>query len=268
MWGGSKFKRPWLIDWLTGKEFNLYLKGYRWDIERKAQPHVILSNEGANSVADYFEKHLLDSSVKKDAIDLSHFTELQAAFGRQLFISHSCTGCHQVMNDGKTLGGPQSATFFNPGKRLNKDWILRFNSMPPDFVPHSGEFVADVSELGLHNVIGFLATEGDDKFKFYEPWKSAHFSKADSKRGQTIHKGYCSQCHGAKGEGNGNGPMARGFNSPPRNFTCTKTINNVPDGQLYWIIKNGSPETGMLSYKGLKDEQIWQMILHLRLLAQ
>ena len=62
--------------------------------------------------------------------------------------------------------------------------------------------------------------------------------------------------------------MARGFNSPPRNFTCTKTINNVPDGQLYWIIKNGSPETGMLSYKGLKDEQIWQMILHLRLLAQ
>jgi hypothetical protein len=65
MWGGSKFKRPWLIDWLTGKEFNLYLKGYRWNIERKAQPHVILSNEGANSVADYCEKHLLHSSVKK-----------------------------------------------------------------------------------------------------------------------------------------------------------------------------------------------------------
>ena len=41
--------------------------------------------------------------------------------------------------------------------------------MPPDFVSHSGEFVADVSELGLHNVIGFLATEEDDKFKFYEP---------------------------------------------------------------------------------------------------
>ena len=62
MWGGSKFKRSWLIDWLTGKEPNLYQSGYRWDIERKAQPHVILSNEGANSVADYFEKHLLDSS--------------------------------------------------------------------------------------------------------------------------------------------------------------------------------------------------------------
>ena len=50
--------------------------------------------------------------------------------------------------------------------------------------------------------------------------------------------------------------MARGFNSPSRNFTCTKTINNVLYGQLYWIIKNGSPETEMLSYKGLKDEQI------------
>ncbi len=76
----------------------------------------------------------------------------------------------------------------------------------------------------------------------------------------------CKSCHGMTGDGNGS--MARGFNPPPRNFTCTKTVNNVPDGQLYWIIKNGSPGTGMLSYKDLKDTQIWQIILHLRQLAQ
>ena len=76
----------------------------------------------------------------------------------------------------------------------------------------------------------------------------------------------CKNCHGMTGDGNG--PMARGFNPPPRNFTCTKTIKGVTDGQLFWIIKNGSPGTGMLSYKGLKDEQIWQIILHLRQLAQ
>jgi len=76
----------------------------------------------------------------------------------------------------------------------------------------------------------------------------------------------CKNCHGLAGDGNG--PMARGFNPPPRNFTCKKTIEDVQDGQLFWIIKNGSPGTGMLSYKGLKDEQIWQIILHLRQLAQ
>jgi hypothetical protein len=76
----------------------------------------------------------------------------------------------------------------------------------------------------------------------------------------------CKLCHGASGDGRG--PMARGFNPPPRDFTCAKTIMGVPDGQLFWIIKNGSPGTGMLAYKSLKDEQIWQILLHVRQLAQ
>jgi mono/diheme cytochrome c family protein len=404
MWGGSKFKRAWLIDWLTGKEPNIYEKGYRWDIERKAQPHVILSDEGANAVADYFEKYLMDSRVKKDAINLSHFTELQASFGRQLFIDHSCTGCHQIMDDGQKVGGPQSTTFFNSGKRLNKDWILRFNSMPPDFVPHSGEFVADVSELGLHYATGFLATEGDDSFKFYEPWKSKHFSNADPNRGRTIYKEYCMQCHGAKGQGDGpaasglepkpaihakmamdqfpldylynvvyyggkavgkspympywgltlgeqgvadviafmqeefkgdtntsenitattqkssgvcpekrttrkvsfkysgkknplkqsaahlkagealyqknakpmacqlchgkkgdgKGPGGAGINPAPRNFTCSATMKDISDGQMFGVIKEGSPGTAMPAFKNLKDKEIWQLIHFIR----
>lgn len=76
----------------------------------------------------------------------------------------------------------------------------------------------------------------------------------------------CKNCHGMSGDGNG--PMARGFNPPPRNFTCAKTINGVNDGQLFWIIKNGSPGTGMLAYKGLKDEKIWQIVLFIRELAK
>lgn len=75
----------------------------------------------------------------------------------------------------------------------------------------------------------------------------------------------CKHCHGAKGDGRG--PMARGFNPPPRDFTCDKTIKGVPDGQLFWITKNGSPGTGMLSFKGLKDEQIWQILLYVRQLV-
>lgn len=76
----------------------------------------------------------------------------------------------------------------------------------------------------------------------------------------------CKLCHGVSGDGKG--PMARGFDPPPRNFTCSETINGVPDGQLFWIIKNGSPGTGMLAYKSMKDEQIWQILLYVRQLAQ
>jgi len=76
----------------------------------------------------------------------------------------------------------------------------------------------------------------------------------------------CKHCHGQSGDGRG--PMARGFDPPPRDFTCSVTINGVPDGQLFWIIQNGSPGTGMVAYHRLKDEEIWQVILYVRELAK
>lgn len=75
----------------------------------------------------------------------------------------------------------------------------------------------------------------------------------------------CMQCHGL--EGTGNGPMAFGLNPSPRNFTCAQTIKGVPDGQLFWIIRNGSKGTGMPAFKKLEDEQIWQLILYIRKLS-
>jgi cbb3-type cytochrome c oxidase subunit III len=75
----------------------------------------------------------------------------------------------------------------------------------------------------------------------------------------------CMQCHGL--DGTGNGPMAFGLNPSPRNFTCSQTIRGVPDGQLFWIIRNGSKGTGMPAFKKLADEEIWQLILYIRKLA-
>lgn len=75
----------------------------------------------------------------------------------------------------------------------------------------------------------------------------------------------CMQCHGL--DGTGNGPMAFGLNPSPRNFTCAQTIKGVPDGQLFWIIRNGSKGTGMPAFKKLEDEQIWQLILYIRKLS-
>jgi mono/diheme cytochrome c family protein len=44
-------------------------------------------------------------------------------------------------------------------------------------------------------------------------------------------------------------------------------MKNISDGQMFWVVKNGSPGTGMNAYKNLTDEQVWQIILYLRTLA-
>jgi mono/diheme cytochrome c family protein len=72
----------------------------------------------------------------------------------------------------------------------------------------------------------------------------------------------CAQCHGKRGDATG--PMAKMFNPAPRNFTCTSTMASIPDGQLYWIIKNGSIGTSMPAFSELNDDQIWQLILYIR----
>ena len=72
----------------------------------------------------------------------------------------------------------------------------------------------------------------------------------------------CRICHGISGDGLG--IMFKRVQPKPRNFTCYQTMDDLPDGQLFWIIKNGSPGTAMPSFKYLKDDQVWQLILYLR----
>ena len=72
----------------------------------------------------------------------------------------------------------------------------------------------------------------------------------------------CAQCHGE--DGDGNGVMATMFEPAPRNFTCSEIVGTLPDGQLFWIIKNGSIGTSMPAFNKLTDEQIWQLTIYLR----
>ena len=76
----------------------------------------------------------------------------------------------------------------------------------------------------------------------------------------------CKTCHGAKGDG----IAESGFEStpPPRNFTCAETMKALPDGQLFWIIRNGSPKTSMFAFPSLTDDQVWQLIHYIRQFSQ
>ena len=76
----------------------------------------------------------------------------------------------------------------------------------------------------------------------------------------------CASCHGAKGDSHG--PMSDMFEPRPRNFACAKTVNGIPDGQLFWIIRFGSPGTSMPAHPQFTDDQVWRLVLYLRTLAR
>ena len=73
----------------------------------------------------------------------------------------------------------------------------------------------------------------------------------------------CYLCHGRRG--NGNGSLAPKLDPPPRNFTCTESMQKISDGQMFWIIKNGSKDTAMPAHEAtLRDKEIWQLIHFIR----
>lgn len=404
IWAGSKYQRSWLIRWLTGKEAPLYVKGYRWDLTDVSAKHPVVTEGEAGAIADYFAEHNKDPRVTVGAFDLSKVTKFDVAFGGVAYKAHACLGCHTIEENGKLIGGQQSAALQKSGQRYDKDWLFRFGLNPQDFVPHSGEFLADATEPQLRAVIGYLMVQGAPDFQYYEPWTSPEFSQADAGRGKVLYKEYCAQCHGLTGkgdgpaasglepkpaihanmpfdklpmeylytvinhggvavgkspnmpywgltigqqgvadviaylkvtfkgipevpaaaggqsgacvqprktakapdafltktnplsssagaikagkelflktaqpvacvmchgeQGDGKGLMGAALMPPPRNFTCGAMMRDISDGQLFWIIKNGSPGTGMMSFASLPDEQVWQLIHYIRSLAK
>jgi len=77
-------------------------------------------------------------------------------------------------------------------------------------------------------------------------------------------KGTCVNCHGK--DGDGNGPAGKVLNPGPRNFTNCKFHKKRKDGELMWVIKNGSPGTGMVPLipATISEEEGWKVIAYER----
>jgi mono/diheme cytochrome c family protein len=77
-------------------------------------------------------------------------------------------------------------------------------------------------------------------------------------------KGTCASCHGPQGKGDGE--LSMNFNPPPRNFTGQKNAWQAArtDGEIYWVITNGTDQ-GMVPFAGmLSDEEIWSLVGYIR----
>jgi mono/diheme cytochrome c family protein len=75
-------------------------------------------------------------------------------------------------------------------------------------------------------------------------------------------KGTCFNCHGEKGRGDGE--LASSFEPPPRNFTLGGWQKARTDGEIFYVITNGT-ESGMPGFGDmLSDEEKWSLVNYIR----
>jgi mono/diheme cytochrome c family protein len=78
-------------------------------------------------------------------------------------------------------------------------------------------------------------------------------------------KGGCTLCHGISGKADGPAAHMNPTN-PPHDFTNCAFQKEREDGELFWIIKYGSPGTAMQSLIPalLSEEEGWKVVAYIR----
>ncbi len=91
-------------------------------------------------------------------------------------------------------------------------------------------------------------------------------SQENIEKGKAIFqgKGFCVTCHARDGRGLHDIDGLRG--KLPRNFTDKAWQAVRKDGELLWILKNGSAGTAMAQFipRVLTEEEAWHVILYVR----
>ena len=107
-----------------------------------------------------------------------------------------------------------------------------------------------------------------DQIEVAKSWKNPFPPTEENiEKGKHIFHGkaFCVTCHGPEGKGLGDIPGLRG--KLPRNFTDKAWQAVRTDGELFWILKNGSPGTDMASFVPLvlTEDEAWHVLLYVRL---
>jgi mono/diheme cytochrome c family protein len=85
-------------------------------------------------------------------------------------------------------------------------------------------------------------------------------------RGREAYNGSCAVCHGADGSGQGRFGAAM---YPPASNLREAAVQKRPDGQIFWIIRNGISFVGMPGFaEQYNDESTWALVAYVRALGR
>lgn len=73
--------------------------------------------------------------------------------------------------------------------------------------------------------------------------------------GAQLYRRHCASCHGTDAGGRGRRPSLR-----------TERVHNATDGELQWLLRNGSLAHGMPAWSNLPEVQRWQIVRYLHTL--
>ncbi|HTP41998.1 MAG TPA: c-type cytochrome [Nitrospiria bacterium] len=84
-------------------------------------------------------------------------------------------------------------------------------------------------------------------------------------KGKALYTMACVACHGADGRGDGPLTKKTTINPAPRNFTNPDFQRLRTDGELFWVLKNGSHGTEMMRMDFFfTDQELWTLIRYIR----
>jgi mono/diheme cytochrome c family protein len=76
--------------------------------------------------------------------------------------------------------------------------------------------------------------------------------------GRNIFEEHCTKCHGQNAEGVKKHPSLR----------TARIQQQATEGDLHWLLVNGSMKKGMPSWAKLPDPQLWQLVTYLKSLHE
>jgi len=76
--------------------------------------------------------------------------------------------------------------------------------------------------------------------------------------GRNIFEEHCAKCHGENAEGVKKRPSLR----------TERIQQQATEGDLHWLLVNGSMKKGMPSWAKLPDPQLWQLVTYLKSLHE
>jgi mono/diheme cytochrome c family protein len=89
----------------------------------------------------------------------------------------------------------------------------------------------------------------------------AALTEANLKAGMAVYTNHCVQCHGDRGDGKGQ--KSQELSVEPGNFTDSRKMSELTDGQLYWQITKGrNPMPGFEDK--LPELERWQAVDYIR----